>query len=77
MVVNRFSSQQKKKIQITVCNCIKSKLRDAGITFYSQEKLYKNVKDIYVVPCPRHPLFKERFRNVSVDILCNCLDCKF
>ena len=27
-----------------------------------------------MVPCPRHPLFKGRFRNVSVDISCKFLD---
>ena len=63
-------------IQIIVCICTKSKFRNSGITFYSQEKFYKNITDSYVVLAPRHPLFKERFRNVNVDISCKCLSLK-
>ena len=63
-------------IQIIVCSCTKSKFRNAGITFYSQEKFYTNIKNVYMVLCPRHLLFKERLRNINVDISCKCLSLK-
>ena len=50
-------------IQIIVCSCAKS-------------KFYENIKDVNVVPCPRHLLFKERFTNVNVNISCKCLSLK-
>ena len=66
----------KKMIQIIVCSCTKSKFRNAGINFYLRQKLYKNIKDVYVLPCPWHLLFNERFRNVNVNISCKCLSLK-
>ena len=29
---------------------------------------------MYVLPCPRHPMFKDRFRNDAIDISCKCLE---
>ena len=61
-------------IQIIVCRCTKSQFRESGTTFYSQNKFYENIKDVFVVPCPRHPLFKERFLKANVETSCKCLD---
>ena len=41
--------------------------------FYKEQKFYQDVKDVYVAPCSTHPMFKDRFRNVEVDISCKCL----
>ena len=57
-------------IQIISCRCINSKFREAGTTFYSQIKFYEYIKEIFVVPCPRHPLLKEQFLNTNVNISC-------
>ena len=56
------------------CRCTQQKFRDAGVDFYSETKLYQDIKDVYVGPCPQHPLFKERFRNTNVDLSCRCLE---
>ena len=32
---------------------------DSFSAFYSREKIYKIIKDVYVVPWPKHPLFKD------------------
>ena len=61
-------------IQIIVCHCTKTKLREAGMNFHSQVKFYENIKDIFEVPCERHPLFKQRFGGGIVDVKCNCLN---
>ena len=61
-------------IQIISCRCINSKFREARTTFYSQIKFHEYIKEIFVVPCPRHPLLKERFLNTNVNISSKCLE---
>lgn len=60
-------------VQIIACESIQSKLRDFGVSFYSEQKFYENIKDVSVVTCPRHPQFKDRFRSKNVDMTCHCL----
>ena len=74
MIVNDFILATKKMIQIIACRYTKSKFREVGTTIYSQNKNYEYIKEVFVVPCPRHPLFKERFLNTSVNITCKCLE---
>ena len=61
-------------IQIIACRCTKSKFKESGTTFYSQNKFHENIEDVFVVSCLRHPLFKEQFLNANVDTSCKCLD---
>ena len=46
-------------IQIIICRCSKLKFRESRTAFYSQNEIYENIKDVFVVPFPMHPLFKE------------------
>ena len=44
-------------IQIIASCCTQQKFRDAGVDFYSETKFYDYISDVYIAPCPRHPLF--------------------
>ena len=75
MIVNsNFLFQLKKMIQIVCCSCTQWKLKGEEVDFYSEKKFYDNIDKIYVVPCPRHPYFKERIGSRFVNISCNCLN---
>ena len=61
-------------IQIVCCSCTQRKLRSEGVDFDSEKTFYDNIDKMYVVPCPRHPYFKEKIRSRFVNISCNCLN---
>ena len=61
-------------IQIVCCSCTQQKLRGEGVDFYSKKQFHDNIHKIYVVPCPRHPYFKEKIGSRFVNISCNCLN---
>ena len=71
-------------VQIICCRCTQQQLRDAGVDFHKEQNFYQDVKNVFVAPCSTHPMFKDRFRNVEVDICCKylqqqterCSDCK-
>ena len=63
-------------IQIICCTCAQQKLRRNGVDFYSDNKFYENIKRIFVVPCPRHPFFKDRIGEHFNNIKCNCYGLK-
>ena len=60
-------------IQIIVCHCAKQRFREANVSFHFQEEFYDYIEDIFVVPCERHPLFKQCFGGGVVDVKCSCL----
>ena len=60
-------------IQIIVCHCTQQKFRDAGVNFYSEAKFYQDFKDLYIALCFKHPMFMDRFQNVSMSMSCKCL----
>ena len=60
-------------IQIIACRCTEQKLREAGAGFYTETKFYPEIKDVFVVPCERHPMFKERFSNTRTEMSCKFL----
>ena len=60
-------------IQIIACRCTEQKLREAGAGFYTETKFYPEIKDVFVVPCERHPMFKERFSNTRIEMSYKCL----
>ena len=43
------------------------------MSFYTDQKFYENINDVYEVTCPGYPRFKDRFTNTNVEIICNCL----
>ena len=70
MTVNDFFQIVKKMIQVITCRCSQQKLRETGTTFYYESKLYDYIEDILVSSCPTHPMFKERFLNIIIDMPC-------
>ena len=68
LIVNRLFLFERKKnmIQIACCRFVQSKLRQYGVSFYKQQKFYYYIDEVYVVPCPLHPQFKDRFMNANI-----------
>ena len=60
-------------IQIISCICTEQKLREAGAAFYTEIKKFSEIKNVFVVLCERHPMFRERFANAHVEMFCKCL----
>ena len=61
-------------IDLTCTNsCTKQKFSEASVGLYAEQKFCPEIKEIFVVPCPRHTIFKGRFRNVQIDTTCKCL----
>ena len=60
-------------IQIIACHCTQQKFRDAGVNFYLAAKFYQDFKDLYIALCFEHPMFMDRFQNVSMSMSCKCL----
>ena len=60
-------------IQIIACRCTKQKFSEGGVDFYTEQKFYPQIKEVFVAPCPRHPMLKDKFINVQVDTTCKCL----
>ena len=60
-------------IQIIVCQCTKQKFSEAAVGFYTEQKFYPQIKEVFVAPCLRHLMFKDRFRTVQVDTTCKFL----
>ena len=79
IVVTTFSEtffswlRERKMTQIIACWCTKQKFSEAGVGFYTEQKFYPQIKEVLAAPCPRHPMFKDRFRNIQVDTTCKCL----
>ena len=63
-------------MQIVASGCVQNKLRANNVSFYKNQKFYDNIDDVYVVNCPRHPQFKDRFTSANVEMVCNCLNLK-
>ena len=63
-------------IQIIVCRCTKTKLREPGVNFYCKQNFYQNIKDVCVLPCPGHPHFKDRFMRANFEMPCKYLSLK-
>ena len=62
-----------KMIQIIACGCTKQKFSEACVGFYTKQKFYPQIKEVFVAPCPRQPMFKDRFWNVQVRTTSKCL----
>lgn len=62
-------------IQIISCICTEQKLREAGAAFYTEIKKISEIKNVFVVLCERHPMFRERFANAHVEMSYKCLKC--
>lgn len=60
-------------IQIISCICTEQKLREAGAAFYTEIKKFSEKKNVFVVLCERHPMFRERFANAHVEMSYKCL----
>ena len=65
--------RETKMIQIIACRCTKQNFCEAVVDFYTEQRFYPQVKEVFVASCPRYPMFKDRFRNVPVDTTCKCL----
>ena len=53
-------------IQIISCSFTEQKLREAGAAFYTEIKNFSEIKNVFVVLCERHPMFREGFANAHV-----------
>lgn len=60
-------------IQIIACQCIKQKFSEAGVAYYTKQKFYLEIK-VFVAPCSRRPLFKDKFRYVQIDTSCKFME---
>lgn len=60
-------------IKIIPCWCTELKLREPSVGFYTDTKFYSAVKEVFVAPCKRHPLFKNRFADLYIEMSCKCL----
>lgn len=46
-------------VQTVCCSCTKQKLRNDKVYFCTDKNLCEAIDKNFVVPCPRHPYFKE------------------
>ena len=51
----------------------KKKISEAGVRFYAEQKFYPQIKELFLAPCYKHSMLKDRFRNVQIDTTCKCL----
>ena len=72
-IVGNFFRKKTMLIQIIACWCTELKLREPDVSFYTDTKFYSAVEEVFIAPCKRHLLFKNRFADLRIEMSCKCL----